>query len=142
MTEAASTQELESGSNIDEQVGTKNAEKIDKDISEHGVDLNQSDSCSEESLEVQFILSSHQQNETKDQQTYPKEIQFEQNCNGTNIEENPFDYFDKGPPLPMPRTVFLSRAKEELSDEVFAFLELFFSFFLGAFINDVDVTQI
>ena len=124
MTEAASTQELESGSNINEQVGTKNAEKIDKDISEHGVELNQSDSCSEESLEVQFILSSHQQNETKDQQTYPKEIQFEQNCNGTNIEEKTFDYFDKGPPLPLPRTVFLSRAKDkkELTDEVFAFL--------------------
>ena len=123
MTQAASTQELESGSNINEQVGTKNAEKIDKDISEHGVDLNQSDSCSEESLEVQFILSSHQQNETKDQQTYPKEIQFEQNCNGTNIEEKTFDYFDKGPPpFPMPRTVYLSRANKELSDKVFSSL--------------------
>ena len=122
MTEAVSTQELESGSNIDEHTGTKNAEKIHKDIIAHGVDLNQSDSCSEESLEVQFILSSHQQNETKDQQTYPKEIQFEQNCNGTNIEGNPFNDFDKGPPLPMPRTVFLSRAKEELTEKVLIFL--------------------
>ena len=127
MTEAASTQELESGSNINEQVGIKNAEKTDKDISEHGVDLNQSDSCSEESLEVQFILSSHQQNETKDQQTYPKEIQFEQSCNGTNIEEKTLDYLERenngcGPPLPMPRTVYLSRANKELSDKVFSSL--------------------
>ena len=128
MTDVASTQELESGSNINEHVGTKNAEKIDKGVSEHGDDLNQSDSCSEESLEVQFILSSHQQNqnETKDQQTYPKESKVEQNCNGIKTEEQTFDYFDKenngcGPPLPMPRTVFLSKAKDkkELSDKVF-----------------------
>ena len=131
--ETASRKELEMESNVDVDVVYKNEEIADLDTIRDDVDL---DSCSEESLEVQNILSNHQQKSNV--QHYSKEANTQERNvtdfdkkheQGSNLQEKlktvNVQNQEKSvslfvPPLPMPRTVFLSKLanEAELPNEV------------------------